>query len=72
MLLSPVPVSMMHTAASLNTQVLNYKIAGAIGIYTVKPVMRGHLNKCPYMTCVPSSQVHFNVKVHFWFTENAI
>ena len=26
---------------------------------------RGHLNKCPYMTSVPSSQVHFNVKVHF-------
>ena len=56
---------MTHTAASLNTQVLNDKIAGAIGIYTVKPVMRGHLNKCPYMTCVPSSQVHFNVKVDF-------
>ena len=30
---------------------------------TVKPVTRGHLNKCPYMTGVPSSQV--NVKVHF-------
>ena len=28
---------------------------------TVKPVMRGHLNKCPYVTGVPSSQVHFNV-----------
>ena len=27
--------------------------------------MRGHLDKCPYMTGVPSSQVHFNVKVHF-------
>ena len=27
--------------------------------------MMGHLNKCPYMTCVPSSQVHFNVKVDF-------
>ena len=25
----------------------------------------GHLNKCPYMTGVPSSQVHFNVKEHF-------
>ena len=39
------------------------------GLYTylstVKPVTRGHLNKCPYMTGVPSSQVHFNVKVHF-------
>ena len=39
---------------------------------TVKPVMRGHLKKCPYMTGVPSSQVHFNVKVYFgsqkmWF-----
>ena len=33
--------------------------------YTVKPVMRGHLKKCPYMTGVPSSQVHFNVKVYF-------
>ena len=32
---------------------------------TVKPVTRGHLKKCPYMTGVPSSQVHFNVKVHF-------
>ena len=32
---------------------------------TVKHVMRGHLKKCPYMTGVPSSQVHFNVKVHF-------
>ena len=32
---------------------------------TVKPVTRGHLIKCPYMTGVPSSQVHFNVKVHF-------
>ena len=32
---------------------------------TVKPVMRGHLNKCPYMTGVPSSQVKFNVKLHF-------
>ena len=31
----------------------------------VKPVTRGQLNKCPYMTGVPSSQVHFNVKVHF-------
>ena len=29
---------------------------------TVKPVTRGHLKKCPYMTGVPSSQVHFNVK----------
>ena len=33
--------------------------------HTVKPVMRGHLNKCPYMTGVPSSQVQFNVKLHF-------
>ena len=32
---------------------------------TVKPAMRGHLKKCPYMTGVPSSQVHFNVKVYF-------
>ena len=32
---------------------------------TVKPVTRGHLKKCPYMTGVPSSQVHFNVKVYF-------
>ena len=32
---------------------------------TVKPVLRGHLKKCPYMTGVPSSQVHFNVKVYF-------
>ena len=32
---------------------------------TVKPVTRGHLNKCSYMTGVPSSQVHFNVRVHF-------
>ena len=31
----------------------------------VKPVTRGHLKKCPYMTGVPSSQVHFNVKVYF-------
>ena len=31
----------------------------------LKSVMRGHLNKCPYMAGVPSSQVHFNVKVHF-------
>ena len=29
------------------------------------PVTRGHLKKCPYMTVVPSSQVHFNVKVYF-------
>ena len=34
-------------------------------ISTVKPVTRGHLKKCPYMTGVPSSQVHFNVKVYF-------
>ena len=34
-------------------------------IYTVKPVTRGHLKKCPYMTGVPSSQVRFNVKVYF-------
>ena len=34
-------------------------------IGTVKPVTRGHLKKCPYMTGVPSSQVHFNVKVYF-------
>ena len=34
-------------------------------VYTVKPVMRGHLKKCPYMTGVLSSQVHFNVKVYF-------
>ena len=33
--------------------------------YTVKSVTRGHLKKCPYMTGVPSSQVHFNVKVYF-------
>ena len=26
---------------------------------------RGHPSKCPYMTGVPLSQVHFNVKVHF-------
>ena len=32
---------------------------------TVKPVTRGRLKKCPYMTGVPSSQVHFNVKVYF-------
>ena len=32
---------------------------------TVEPVTRGHLNKCSYMTGVPSSQVHFNVEVHF-------
>ena len=32
---------------------------------TVKPVTRGHLKKCPYMTGVLSSQVHFNVKVYF-------
>ena len=32
---------------------------------TVKPVMRRYLNKHPYMTGVPLSQVHFNVKVHF-------
>ena len=31
---------------------------------TVKRVTRGHLNKCLYMTGVPSLQVHFNVKVH--------
>ena len=31
----------------------------------MKPVTRGHLKKCPYMTGVPSSQVHFNVKVYF-------
>ena len=29
---------------------------------TVKPVMRGHLNKCPYMTGAPSSQVHFKFR----------
>ena len=34
-------------------------------IYTVKHVTRRHLSKCPYMTGVPFSQVHFNVKVHF-------
>ena len=33
--------------------------------YTVKPVTSGHLKKCPYMTGVPSSQLHFNVKVYF-------
>ena len=32
---------------------------------TVKPVTKGHLKKCPHMTGVPSSQVHFNVKVYF-------
>ena len=37
---------------------------GLVG-HTVKPVTRGHLKKCPYMTGVPSSQVHFNVKVYF-------
>ena len=34
--------------------------------HTVKPVTRGHLKKCPYMTGQsPLSQVHFNVKVYF-------
>ena len=36
-----------------------------INMVIPKPVTRRHLNKCPYMTGVPSSHVHFNVKVHF-------
>ena len=35
-----------------------------ISCYAVR-LTRGHFNKCPYMTGVPSSQVHFNAKVHF-------
>ena len=30
---------------------------------TVKPVTRGHVNKFPYMTGVPSSQVHLNIGI---------